>query len=1084
MAGLKFSNEAAFAVALQGGLVPPDILATPVRFARVRSGSRAALAPPAIVVDAGDLPSDAQERLVRAGASRVKLPATLELAPLWPAVIAPTRVPEASIESALFRVEAPARALDLAASLASLGASRVEIASFEGGALVLATGPSHYFVSLAADRAEGLSVFVRASTAADVFIEVHHRHPALSGLVPAKGELLLFDREARLERIHPGPFQNALDVLEVTVAAAAPPGPALPLPKHRLPLKLVRSGKTKKPSLWVLRAGAVAAMDRLVSSLPEAALASLSFVALDAASHDPAPARGEPICVLRALPGASALSIVEGEAYAVVPELGDVFVPEDAVVQPPLGAQRLRGVVGGPDDRVRWLRKTEAGVVVESAPRSAFSPLVDWVELVAARVDFTAWLGNIAFDPIAFEASARPFDDEGAPDPERPAREGARERATTERKRRAREPIEHAPAPAEIVAAEPAAEASVIAPPRPEPTTATPAPPELGASLVEAEQRVAQSALPLAAPERDAAWLELAQRYLGAGLVVDARICFSRLLSSGRPVADAARRAFVDGMLAQSRVARGAGWKAATSGASGGNVELCVALLAAQGPDAPAPSPAELEKARALVDAAEAHLDIRSAWIARAAIARASGDDALLVARARDRALTRLARGLSIGRDMPRAIRALEVSRAPERLRALQDVLAHFESTPRVKGPLEADPKTTLAYVHLVFTCAFARAGDTPRAKVLQSGASIAKMDAIHKLLVDSFGARIQQAIDAEPETTPLPAALGAAYDALGRLDRYKVDRVRQASKLLEPDVDLDPFRSFGAADNAGAAEAIARVAEAIKPSEAGKALDAIASAAQAEPDLAQRRRRLTTLSGALLHAPASVASSRFDAVLEIAKSFEGADRVRALCGALALAEKLERNDAAGAILLELERDFEKLTPSAIPGLSPHLARATRAIARTPARDAAEALLRSLRARVATHDAPARIGRLVLTRALVELGAAPEGAELLAADLKFLDNAEVAPADRLQLARSVASCAVALGDLATVRSVAAIWRRMTDSYNTNSHLCLSAVELADAVAWSLAPRIDDATSLARRLVDEDEHAVRAAIFGR
>lgn len=1078
MTALKFSSEAAFAVAMAAGFVPSEVLRSPVRFGHVaRTGRREK---PRVVIDASELDVRLVDALVAAGAERVqRLPKELSVAPWWPAVLTPQPTAQELPRDAtvLLRVPTGASGLDVAAKLVELGATRVEIAMFhtaEGtrGALVLATKPSHYLISRAMERLDGLAAFWRSRPDRDdVWIEIGHVHEGLAGVRALPGEMILVSAGGSVEQLSVGLFQNALDALDLEISRKQDEAITIAdLPRHKVELRLVRGVRSRPAALWVLREHGIRALDRLVDGASEALLKSLGFVALGTPDA--------PVIVVRAMSGTTPPVVLDGEAYAPLVELGDVYVPEDCVVHPPVGAQRLRGAVGGPDDRVRWLSRGPKNVaVVESAPSNAWRPLVDWVELVASHADLTPWVANASFDPAAFHAVER-IDDE--------ARARKRQPAPVE------EPAERKRKPREQ--AEPVLEVREEEVPRPTPRSRTRRGPASDASaltvrsasdeavLAEAERTLAATEGPLAAPSRDRAWFDLARMYAACGHLTDARISWARcVLSPDTELASQAKRSLLAAALASAGVTQNRAWAAVAASA---NIDLLAALLIASDIEGPKPATRELELATTLCDNADARLDVRTMWLARSAIARLSGNDTLVVARARDRALARLVGGLSLGRDLPRAVRALDIGRAAQRTATLAQTLHYFETTPRPKGPLEADPKSTLAYVRLVFACAFARAGDASRARNLVDTATQALpvVDPVHALLVQSFGARVSQAIEAEPEATPLPAELTSLYEALGRLDRYKVDRVRQACRLLEPDLDLDPFRRYGAVDVTSAAAALRAVATAVKPSDAARTLDDLLIACSKEEEPILRRRAVSTAMTALLYAPLAVASPRLDGILALARGSEGAERVRALSGALNLAERLERDDLAGNLVLEIQNELAALTVPALLPVIPHVCRAFASLKRAAIQESAVRALRIIAARITASDAGARTARLTLTAALLEMGFADGADDELAAEAKHLEAQELTPADRLQLARSVAACAAAAEKLPIVTQVAALWRRMTDSYNTNTHLCLSAVELADAVTSAVTPRVGDAGTRLRQLADEDEHAVRNLIF--
>jgi hypothetical protein len=150
----------------------------------------------------------------------------------------------------------------------------------------------------------------------------------------------------------------------------------------------------------------------------------------------------------------------------------------------------------------------------------------------------------------------------------------------------------------------------------------------------------------------------------------------------------------------------------------------------------------------------------------------------------------------------------------------LERLLSIYGSTRRKRVPREADEALTSAYVKLIFAYGFAWAGDAPRATGLReearkqiaqnarrwfehlaklTGDTLRKGDPhpIHSYLVQAYGARIDQAVDRRPLTTPLPPRITAQLQSLSNFDRYKVDRLREVSKILEPDDSLDPIADY-----------------------------------------------------------------------------------------------------------------------------------------------------------------------------------------------------------------------------------------------------------------------------------------------
>ncbi len=99
----------------------------------------------------------------------------------------------------------------------------------------------------------------------------------------------------------------------------------------------------------------------------------------------------------------------------------------------------------------------------------------------------------------------------------------------------------------------------------------------------------------------------------------------------------------------------------------------------------------------------------------------------------------------------------------------------------------------TLSYVDLMFAYGFARLGEPTRAAELLREAVDSlrhKSDPVHGWLSTAFSYRIQKPSD----QGPLPAELLNALETIERLERHKIDRLREHSSILEPHEQLDPY--------------------------------------------------------------------------------------------------------------------------------------------------------------------------------------------------------------------------------------------------------------------------------------------------
>ncbi len=115
----------------------------------------------------------------------------------------------------------------------------------------------------------------------------------------------------------------------------------------------------------------------------------------------------------------------------------------------------------------------------------------------------------------------------------------------------------------------------------------------------------------------------------------------------------------------------------------------------------------------------------------------------------------------------------------------------------------EADPKNTNAYAQLILAFAMARLGDERESQRLQNLARARlrqpdlEQPEVHAALLDAFEFRIGQLMQQQSAAGPLPADWLARVEHMDHTTRYKVDKLRQYSRVLEPHVKIDPYRRF-----------------------------------------------------------------------------------------------------------------------------------------------------------------------------------------------------------------------------------------------------------------------------------------------
>src|SRR5262249_13459448 len=107
-------------------------------------------------------------------------------------------------------------------------------------------------------------------------------------------------------------------------------------------------------------------------------------------------------------------------------------------------------------------------------------------------------------------------------------------------------------------------------------------------------------------------------------------------------------------------------------------------------------------------------------------------------------------------------------------------------------------------YASLIFGFGLARLGQPDGARELLSRAqaTLAGRDEAHQFLSRAYGSRIQQALDGQRHSGPLPVDLLQELEIMERLQRYVVDRLRKHSRILEADERINPYRHWGARVN------------------------------------------------------------------------------------------------------------------------------------------------------------------------------------------------------------------------------------------------------------------------------------------
>ena len=1068
MEALVFPSEEALQVAMRSGLVPPDLQKAPARFGTTAQGLFE-------VVPEGNLTAKAKKALLAAGVEARGSTAELNEASCWAEALSPRRVgePTGALPQVLFTVTGKRSLLELSGELLRLGCDRQELSmvkSPHAHALVRVVDPPWFVLSRALDHLDGLRAFVPTVPGQErLWTEVSWAHPLDTTLEAPDVGMVLMTREGPWWRISDSEWID-IDQLVVPVGlgAVSKVEPKFDAPKVNVTLTLARAARPEAPTLFVLPAGQ-AAVEALVRSTPEAQLENILFVV------------ATDLVVLRARPGREAnAGALPGEAYARVLEMPNLFAPAALTVEPPLRRDRLRTWLAPDPDLITWLEPTAKGFGRRSVLEAAFRPLTEWVDYLidGAAQTLETWARSATFDfePFVALEDAAPVRSE----------EKEEEDVKRSRPRARREPRPSTPREA--------------GPGENAPRTSTPVVSiELPSSPSEAEAVVAREEtafleLEAAAdsPARRTAWVRLAEMYSRVQRPRDSGMAWAHALWESGPddaLRMARRWADTSGVRLEGLVTQTAPNIEQTRGA--------VAHLLAAALENNQSMAARVTDWATFLDRFSEDLDVRSYWLGRVAVSRLAGGDTLGLARARDRVLARVQSGLSLDRDVPRLLRVTGqataagagTGRAMRVGAQLEALLKAFEETPRKRSAVESAPKLTSAYVALEFAWGFARLANADRARQLRDQAlqSLDRKDAVHAFLTRAYVARIEQALEGVAPYTPLAPEISGLLTGLESLDRYKVDRLRQFSQVLEPQERLEAISAFWRNNTReGRGEELGALRSLREPAELLKAIQSRMSvAADAQLGVEERVRLIDGLLDYLPQLPESQALPLLQRFLTIGDALAAKHRAVVLEDALKIAGHFGRAALVKQLVSQLGNAIKEVGGEGVGEIGGLLVSGVRSLRRVGLREEAGELLARAFTVLKGEDVPTLQARLGLASGFMYLGAFAQAQPIIDEALGRLGRESgLIIAERIKLTRATAQ---ALSHASTELALPGLLRVaqqlpwITDSFNTNSHFCLSMVDFADALV--LGHVGDDLTlnETTRRFLDEDEYLVRRRV---
>jgi hypothetical protein len=709
--------------------------------------------------------------------------------------------------------------------------------------LLRVVGPPYYSLLRAIDRHPNASSDGEAAPVAfierapRVWVELGYTHPLIDQIKLPPGKVLLVRPPRLWTLLEDAPFRDIYEVMEFALPDLPVSWQESELPERiKVGLSLRAGGPTEGGEMWVLRDKPVEELNKFVQNADDQMLHRLAFAVGD---HEDQTTIIVRVRQSKLPPPVLVLNAVAYRSYQKMPNL---FLPCGTRLHPPLRRDQVRKLLADDAGQVVWLMPQDNGSFTpQQLPEDSFRPLWDWTDYILdhEKEALQAWVQAAQFDFEGFICDEEPQS--------KPKKGNNSDRPRGGKSRDQGQDIEFGDT------------ANFTAPPRKDKSEDRSADEEeeiLDAIPVDQDRLKLQqerSALEerfqsyeggLDIPERQAMWPDLARLNAILGNHDDSGVCWLNALwaqdtlspawswewfrteahgcpapskaQPGRPRDQSwASRLSIAGQ--REREVRGSelDWLLANPEPSSADLRALAALIVSSARRSPAPQ-ALLERLNPIQRYLETHerlLPVRAVWLTWVSLIGLSRGDVLALARARDRLLERLFQnGLRPEQDLPSFLR-FSGQPTSQRFRAVRQWLTQLaemarrwtheagQAAPPSSGKAgTAEAQTPMdGYIDLVFSFGLARLGesDASRELLTQAQEVLGPLDDVHTFLLGAFQYRITQALEGKPHTGPLPNEYLEMLEAMDRMPRYVVDRLRQHSRILEPNQRIDPYRHW-----------------------------------------------------------------------------------------------------------------------------------------------------------------------------------------------------------------------------------------------------------------------------------------------
>lgn len=866
---------------------------------------------------------------------------------------------------------------------------------------------------------------------------------------------------------------------------------------HSMPLRLVAHPHERVASFWIV---SNAELHRWMESAAQALVDQLAIAV--------GSLRDSPLVLVRPLRESHPPVLVwEAEEFhrsRVVPQ---VHLPVGYELHPQARPQAIKSALEWQERTLTWITlETPKRFAVHSVYESAFRPLRDCVEYMIENpiTDWTAWSPGVSWEFQPFDVLEEERQKQPKPKREFPSAMGTGKSLQNDR----------------TLKTQPAERKSSRTPP-PLEARDQPQPDwdeiSVRRRLAELEQSFLASHLPFDAAERWQDWHEMAGLHFRLQDAQEGMLCLSHAVWNEKEMEP-------DWLEAAWRQSLPARWQNAFDPFRGDEAAASLVLsqwdkirslsrplpeelshwvlglvwLSATSSES-LPLHHQLRGMQEFLEQFENELPARVAWLSWRILTQTISQDVLTLARARDRFLERLfQRGIRRDRDCPRFLRSLgpsdsKGSKLGGRWVEFRPLIQRWS---QAQGQnLNAKNNLTAAYLDLILAFGLARQGETATAKEWLASAGevlLRTHDPLHEWTFEAYRERIEDALKRENPKPILSGPLLERLEQFQKRDRFKLDRLRQASRILEPGHSQDSFLKY----HAGFPDELAQELENLK-----SIADPVALAEQffriktSGPGTGDPFRILLT---GLELAPRMTARFSEPILNEAARLLENdrplPDRLRLLGKALEVAAHFDLSHWIKRFLEDFRELWElvkQAEPEALLALESFLRSGIQSFRRYGLRDEVTALLDQLEQSIRQQASVSPVGRARCLSLFAAIAGGRFCFDMPARAWPILDEVREAlwsgTLSELQQTQLAKAYIQSLGLAPGAEAQGRLWeffdrvQGIHDAFSTSSHFLLSQLAVAETLVLSFDGDASPIDPLLKKRLDDEEFCLRQRI---